>query len=137
MRPIFSSLLCLALGAGAAACVGSGTYRGSVAVTATTPDLVTVQPGVQVIADYDEPIFYSDGFYWWQYDGLWYRSSNYTGGWVYVARPPTRVVQIREPHRYTHYRPHGYTVRRRPVPSNRVQRPVVRDHRAHDGRRHR
>ena len=28
------------------------------------PDMAYVSPGVQVIADYDEPIFYSDGFYW-------------------------------------------------------------------------
>jgi hypothetical protein len=34
-------------------------------------DLVTVTPGIQVIADYDESIFYTDGFYWRNYDNAW------------------------------------------------------------------
>lgn len=96
----------------------------SVAVTATTvgPDLVYVSPGVQVIADYDEPIFFSGGFYWWNYDGYWYRSRNYTGGWIY-ASPPVAVARIGDPYRYRRYRPSGYTARSRPVPSDRIDRP--------------
>ena len=78
----------------------------TVAADAYGPDLVTVSPGVQVIADYDEPIFYSDGFYWRYYGGVWYRSSYYTGGWVY-ARPPVAVLRIDWPHAYVHYRPRG------------------------------
>lgn len=119
-------LISLALAAGC----GAAEYSGTVAVTATTPDLVTVGPGVQVIADYGESIFFADGFYWWFFDGYWYRSTAYTGGWVYIAAPPAVIVRIREPHRYRHYRPHGYVVHRRPVPAHRVQRPIVRDHRA-------
>jgi hypothetical protein len=46
----------------------------------STPDLVTVSPGVQVVADYDEPVFYTDGFYWRYTDGGWYRSNNYATG---------------------------------------------------------
>ena len=116
------------------ACVG--TYRGSVAVS--TPDLVTVSPGVHVIADYDESIFYADGFYWWYVDGLWYRSTYYTGGWAYIARPPVAVLRIGDPLRYRRYRPGGYVVRRRPVPIHRIQRPVVvRDHRDRRDHRHR
>src|SRR5262249_38835090 len=72
-----------------------------------TPDLVTVSPGVQVIADYDEPIFYSDGFYWRFYSGVWYRSTYYTGGWAY-ARPPAAIVRIDRPYAYAHYRPAGW-----------------------------
>lgn len=100
-------------------------YSGSV----STPDLVAVGPGVQVIADYDEPIFFSDGFYWWWYDGYWYRSTYYTGGWTYVASPPLFSARISQPHIYRHYRPQGFVHRSRPVPVHRVQRPVVRDHR--------
>lgn len=122
-----SILLALALGAG---CSGVG-YRGTVEVSARTPDLLYVAPGVQVIADYDEPIFYSDGYYWWFYDGVWYRSPSYTGGWAYVSMPPVTIARIYEPHRYRHFRPQGYTVHRRPVPSREVRRPVVvRDHRS-------
>jgi len=75
------------------------------------PDMAYVSPGVQVIADYDEPIFYTDGFYWRFYGGGWYRSNYYTGGWVY-ARPPVAVLRIDRPTAYVHYRPAGYVARR-------------------------
>ncbi|HEU0031440.1 MAG TPA: hypothetical protein VFQ53_12465 [Kofleriaceae bacterium] len=115
----------------AGGCYGSEVqYRGGVAVTASTPDLVYVQPGVGVIADYDEPIFYADNYYWWFYNGAWYRSNYYTGGWVYVSSPSVRIARIGNPYYYRHYRPHNYVVRHRPVPVHRIQRPVVRDHRA-------
>ena len=121
-----------------AAIVSAGCYGGAVeysssgggvGVVAATPDLVYAAPGVQVIADYDEPIFYADGFYWWFSDGAWYHSTTYTGGWTFVATPPLVVMRIHEPFLYRHYRPAGYVAHRRPVPSHRVQRPP-RDHRA-------
>ncbi len=75
------------------------------------PDMAYVSPGVQVIADYNEPIFFTDGFYWRFYGGGWYRSSYYTGGWVY-ARPPVAVLRIDRPTAYVHYRPVGYVASR-------------------------
>ena len=116
------------LGLAATGC-GGATYHGAVAVGAT-PDLVVAAPGVRVIADYDEPIFFADGFYWWFYEGLWYRAGSYTDGWVYVASPPVVIINIREPWRFRHYRPHGYVVHHRPVPAHHVRRPIVRDHRS-------
>jgi len=110
----------------AAGCVAEGRTTATVAVA--TPDLVYVAPGVSVIADYDKPIFFADGFYWWFYGNTWYRSAYYTGGWV-VAAPPAVVIRIGEPAHYRHYRPRHYVARHRPVPVHRVQRPVVRDHR--------
>src|SRR3954471_12849051 len=100
MRSIIPAtfLLAAALATGCAATVASDGYG---------PDLVTVSPGVQVIADYDEPIFYSDGYYWRDYGGGWYRSSYYTGGWAY-ARPPAAVMRIDRPYAYRHYRPSGW-----------------------------
>jgi hypothetical protein len=136
LRTIAKATMVAALAAGCYE--GEVQYRGTVAVSGEVPDLAYVEPGVQVIADYDEPIFFADGFYWWSVDGAWYRSSYYTGGWVYVATPPLVVMRIREPHRFRHYRPSGYVVHRRPVPSHRVQRPGpshraerphIRDHR--------
>jgi len=91
-----------------------------------TPDLVAVSPGVQVVADYDEPVFFTDGFYWRFYDGYWYRSNNYATGWYYYERPPEVVLRIDRPYAYAHYRPAGYVARNRP----RYQpAPIVRDHR--------
>jgi hypothetical protein len=102
-------------------------YGGAGEVYATTPDLVTVSPGVQVVADYDEPVFYTDGFYWRFYDGYWYRSNNYATGWYFVERPPVTVLRIDRPYAYAHYRPSGYVVRNRG--RYRPADPIVRDHR--------
>ena len=142
----------------AGGCAGSGTayYAGGGTVTATTvaPDLVYVNPGVQVVADYDYPVFYADNYYWRYDNGLWYRSSWYTGGWVY-ATPPHAVLSIDRPYAYRRYRPSGYVSRgtyyrdhrdyrapvyrdTRPVyrdtrPVYRAPAPEVRDHRTHSG----
>jgi hypothetical protein len=89
------------------AAAGAGGCTATVAADAYPPDLVYVSPGVQVIANYGEPIFYSDGLYWRYHGGVWYRSSYYTGGWVY-ARPPVAVMRINSPHSYTYYRPPGW-----------------------------
>src|SRR5207302_384365 len=87
--------------------VAFGGCTATVAGDGYGPDLVSVGPGVSVIADYDEPIFYSDGFYWRNYGNTWYRSPRYTGGWVYAAPPPA-VMRIDRPYAYRHYRPSGY-----------------------------
>ena len=76
-----------------------------------SPDLVSVSPGVQVVADYDEPVFFTDGFYWRYYDNGWYRSNNYAAGWSYYDRPPVAVLRIDRPYAYAHYRPAGYVAR--------------------------
>jgi hypothetical protein len=110
MRPIRSLLKATLV---AAALFGAGCYA-TVSGEAYGPDLVTVSPGVQVIADYDEPIFYSDGLYWRYYGGVWYRSNVYNGGWVY-AQPPAAVLRIDRPYGYAHYRPAGYVGRPRPA----------------------
>jgi hypothetical protein len=115
------------------------TYAGpSADVYVGTPDLVTVSPGVQVVADYDEPVFYTDGFYWRFDNGGWYRSNNYATGWFYVDRPPVTVLRIDRPYAYAHYRPRGYVARRnvRYRPPETIRRttvnrpePVVRERR--------
>lgn len=124
----------------AGACTGTVQTRGTVVATSDPyydPDLVYVSPGVSVIADYDEPIFYSDNFYWRYYGGSWYRSPYYNRGWVYYSAPPRAITRIERPYAYRHYRPHGYTVRR---DRGRVERDrgrdraparggVIRDHR--------
>lgn len=99
------------------------------AATSPTPDLVEVSPGVRVIADYDESIFFADGFYWWFYGDTWYRSTTYTGGWIWVATPPVVIARIQTPHVYRHYRPTQWAPRHRPMPAHRIHRPRVRDHR--------
>lgn len=107
-----------------AGCAGSIGYSGSVSDEGYGADLVYAAPGVQVIADYDEPIFFADSFYWRLDGGRWYRSSYYTGGWVY-AMPPAVVLRIDRPQGFVHYRPQGWVDHRA-----HQQGPIVRDHRA-------
>lgn len=73
-----------------------------------TGDLVEVSPGVEVVADYNEPVFFADDYYWVNRGGVWYSSTWYGGGWNVGRRPPERIVGVRNPGTYTHYRPAGY-----------------------------
>ena len=93
------------------------------------PELVYAAPGIQVIADYDEPIFFVDSFYWRFYGGGWYRSPHHNGGWV-SARPPAAVMRIDRPQAYVHYRPQGWVSRR----ERGGPQPVARDQRMERGR---
>ena len=85
------------------------------------PELAYAAPGVQVIVDYDEPIFFADSFYWRFYGGGWYRSPHHNSGWVH-ATPPPAVRGIDRPQAYVHYRPAGWTGRR----ERGAQQPMVR-----------
>ncbi|MEO8704637.1 MAG: hypothetical protein ABI867_31570 [Kofleriaceae bacterium] len=125
MRLLLTAALLAGFATGCYATTGTGYYGGTVTATTVAPDLVYVSPGVQVIADYDEPVFYADGFYWRESGGTWYRSSYHTHGWAYAA-PPRTVISIQNRHGYSHYRPAGY-VRR----DHRYQqsRPAYRDNR--------
>ncbi|MGE5185486.1 MAG: hypothetical protein ACM31C_25655, partial [Acidobacteriota bacterium] len=93
-------------------------YGVAVAPATYGPDLVYVQPGVQVIADWNEPIFFVDGFYWRYYGNSWYRSTYYTGGWAYAPPPPV-LMRVDRPHQYAHYRPRGWPAGRGPWPRRR------------------
>ena len=50
-------------------CVVSGSVRTHAYVE--TPDMVAIEPGVYVVADYDEPVFYNGGYYWTYRSGIW------------------------------------------------------------------
>ena len=103
MRTTFSSLLFVfAIGAVGTACTATGTARYS--ASATMPSMVYIDSGVQVIEDYDEPIFYSSNVYWRFNGGIWYQSRSYTGGWVRVSTPPAAIIRIQQPQMYVHYR---------------------------------
>jgi hypothetical protein len=69
------------------------------------PPLVVVSPGVQVVPEYDEEVFFVDGWYWYRNDGAWFRSRDHRGHWVAVpaGRVPPRLVRI-PPGQYRHHR---------------------------------
>ena len=95
-----TSLLLIIVLAGA--CTASGSARYS--AEATTPTLVYVSDDVQVIEDYNEPVFFSANMYWRWDNGVWYQSRYHTRGWVRVSSPPPQIVRIERPQMYVHYR---------------------------------
>ena len=59
------------------------------------PPLVTVRPGIRVVRDFDEEIFYARGYYWVRRDGHWFRARDHRRNWTYVepGRVPRELVQ--------------------------------------------
>ena len=115
MRTALSAILIVgALAASGCVVRGRATYSAgysgptAVAVApAPAPNLVYISPGVQVIADYDYPVFYSDNWYWRYDNGAWYRSRYYDRGWYVSYDVPVHVRRIDRPHTYVRYRAGG------------------------------
>jgi hypothetical protein len=72
---------------------------------AAPPPLVVVSPGVQVVPDYEEEVFFVNGWYWTRRDAAWYRTRDHRGGWVVVAPRvvPASLVRL-PPGQYKHWR---------------------------------
>jgi hypothetical protein len=69
------------------------------------PPLVAVEPGVEVVEDADDEIFFSAGYYWHRgAEGTWWRTRNYRGGWVVAPARAVPVAVMHLPHgHYRHY----------------------------------
>ncbi len=50
---------------------------------------VYISPEVQVIENYDYPVFFYGGFYWRNEGGVWYSSQWHDRGWVTSVNTPT------------------------------------------------
>jgi hypothetical protein len=105
-------MLAVALGG----CAGSSSGRVEYAATVNvrSPELVTVDNDVYVLADADEPVFYTDNSYWLYRSGTWYRSHRYDRGWVVVREPAPRLRRIDQPTAYVRYRARQQEARRVP-----------------------
>ena len=68
---------------------------------AVLPPLVVVEPGVRVVQDYDDEIFFVRGHYWVQRHGAWYRARDHRSTW-YLVRPG------RVPEQLVRYQPGQY-----------------------------
>jgi hypothetical protein len=103
---MYAWVVAAALGGCAA---GEAEYGADVRVT--SPELVAISPGVQVIADADDPVFYADGYYWLYRDNVWLRSDSYRGGFarIDVNMVPSEVRTIDRPSTYAHYSRHHQT----------------------------
>lgn len=89
-----------------AGCASHGEVEYAGGVQVASPELVEVSPGVMVIADANEPIFYSRGEYWLYRDGYWFQSNTYNRGFARVdfTAVPNEVRVIDRPQLYVHYR---------------------------------
>jgi hypothetical protein len=80
-------------------------------------------PNIRIVYGSDDPVFWSDGFYWrYGSDGTWYRSSIHTGGWAVYGDVPVHIRTIDRPIRFRQYKPATYKPRVRKVgvrPANR------------------
>jgi hypothetical protein len=72
----------------------------------TRPELVAIEdsPEVSVVANADEPIFFTDNTFWLYRSNTWWRSSSHRSGWTRADAPPPKVTRISQPTRYVHYR---------------------------------
>ena len=75
-----------------------------VALPAAAP-MVVVQPGVQVVENQDEEVFFTNGWYWVRRDETWYRARRPHAAFFYVEprRVPVTLVRM-EPGHYRHFR---------------------------------
>jgi hypothetical protein len=70
------------------------------------PRMVVVSPGVQVVPEVQEEVFFHDGWYWCRRDAYWYRSRNHRGGWMLVPSRsvPPRLVALPPPGHYRNWK---------------------------------
>lgn len=129
----------------------AGCYtRGDVGMSATYstgggyyasggPELYYYSPGVSVVAYSDDPVFYSDNYYYRYYGGTWYQSPYYNSGWSVAYNVPYGVRSIDRPHSYARFQPRqGWTRVNAGAtgPTGYTQGGVqVRDHRNNGGYR--
>jgi len=110
MQRLLSTLAALALGGCYATVREDGRMvRAEPAFTLILPEvlppLVVVQPGVSVVRDMDQEVFYADGYYWARQDRTWYRSHDHRAGWAPVeSRYVPDGIAHSEPGRYRRYR---------------------------------
>ncbi len=69
------------------------------------PPMVVIEPGVQVVEDHDEEVFFVDNYYWVRRGPTWYRTRDHHGGWVVVDGPRVPPTLVRVPEgKYRRYK---------------------------------
>ncbi len=69
------------------------------------PPLVVVQPGVQVVENYQEEVFFTNGWYWVRRDDRWWRARTPRATFVYVEpQYVPRAIYRLPPGQYRHWR---------------------------------
>ncbi len=70
------------------------------------PAVVLAAPGIYVIPDYPEEVFFVGGFYWVVRGDRWYRSAGPRSRWVLVERRhvPSKIIRVPRG-KYKHWHP--------------------------------
>jgi hypothetical protein len=77
-------------------------------VFAAPPEVVVIpETYVYVVPDLEEDIFFYSGWWWRPWQGRWYRSRDYSSGWVYYRSVPSFYTRVPSGWR-THYREHRW-----------------------------
>ena len=64
-------------------------------VFASPPQLIVLpETYVYVDPDVDADIFFYNGWWWRPWEGRWYRSRNYSSGWIYYSHVPSFYIGI-------------------------------------------
>lgn len=68
------------------------------------PPLVEVSPGVQVVENASEEVFFVDGRYWVERDGRWYWARDHRSRWVMESRHVPVFLVRHHRGEYAHWR---------------------------------
>jgi hypothetical protein len=110
LRTLSAVILAAAATIASAGCYGTTEVSGGAYVR--SPRLEYISPGVQVVADYDYPVFYSGGAYWRYDSGTWLYSHQPYHGFIRARVVPRAVLSIDRPYAYTHYHVRAMGARR-------------------------
>jgi hypothetical protein len=83
------------------------------------PPLVVISPGIQVVPDYGDEVYYVDSWYWVRRDGRWWRMRTHSDTWavVVIGNVPAGLQKI-PPGKYKRYKPANPGNNGNPKPSN-------------------
>jgi hypothetical protein len=95
---------------GLARAQASASIQLNLGLPVVMPQMVVVSPGIQVVPDVEEEVFYTRGYYWCRHDDGWYRTRDVHRGWYYMDshRVPPGLSRM-PPGKYRKWHPeHGY-----------------------------
>ena len=110
----------------------------TIALPTVLPRLVVVEPGVQVVEDLDDEVFFVDGWYWVRRGSFWYRARDHRRTWVYVEpRFVPRGLQRIPPGQYRKFRKAEWKERKEEEKARRHEEKEAAKHWKKDhGRKH-
>jgi hypothetical protein len=107
LAPMKRLILCLALALSLLPATARAQVEASIQIgLPVAPPLVVVQPGIQVVENQDEEVFFVGGWYWCRRGDYWYRGRGPNASFMYVEpqRVPYRLAYLPPPGHYRHWR---------------------------------